>query len=261
LPNNRSQSLVESIKTSLTSIGLINGSGWFVLCFGGDARDKGRLRRFSGSRGRGEVSSEEWAVLESLLRFRQRTDGRGRPPQDRRAVLNGVLWILRTGPQWRELPKKYPAYQTCHRRFQQWVRSGQLNRAFTGTGAGTPQSRAAATGGRLAGRHFRECEKRGLGRGADQDGRKLRRYKRRWCVERLYAWLQWFRRLVTRYEYQIENFLGMVRLGCMRIMLRYLSAITRIAAPPWGRSSLHGARADSTRIARCRREARPRQRM
>jgi transposase len=38
-----------------------------------------------------------------------------------------------------------------------------------------------------------------------QDGRKLRRYKRRWCVERLYAWLQWFRRLVTRYEYHIEN--------------------------------------------------------
>ena len=55
-----------------------------------------------------------------------------------------------------------------------------------------------------------------------QDGRKLRRYKRRWCVKRLLAWLQWFRRLVTRYEYHIENFLGMVHLGCMRIMLRYL---------------------------------------
>jgi transposase len=59
-------------------------------------------------------------------------------------------------------------------------------------------------------------------RSKTQDGRKLRRYKRRWRVERLFAWLQWFRRLVTRYEYHIENFLGMVRLGCMRIMLRYL---------------------------------------
>jgi len=59
-------------------------------------------------------------------------------------------------------------------------------------------------------------------RSQTQDGRKLRRYERRWCVERLFAWLQWFRRLVTRYEYHIENFLGMVRLGCMRIMLRYL---------------------------------------
>ena len=39
-------------------------------------------------------------------------------------------WILRTGAQWRELPRKYPAYPTCHRRFQQWVRSGQLNKAL-----------------------------------------------------------------------------------------------------------------------------------
>jgi len=54
-----------------------------------------------------------------------------------------------------------------------------------------------------------------------QDGRSLRRYRRRWTVERFFAWLQWFRRLVTRYEYHIENFLGMVRLGCMKIMLRY----------------------------------------
>jgi len=55
-----------------------------------------------------------------------------------------------------------------------------------------------------------------------QDGRPLRRYKKRWRVERLFAWLQWFRRLVTRYEYHIENFLGMVRLGCLKLMLRYL---------------------------------------
>jgi transposase len=54
-----------------------------------------------------------------------------------------------------------------------------------------------------------------------QDGRPLRRYRRRWTIERLFAWLQVFRRLVTRYEYHLENFLGMVRLGCMKIMLRY----------------------------------------
>ena len=55
-----------------------------------------------------------------------------------------------------------------------------------------------------------------------QDRRALRRYKRRWAVERFFAWLQWFRRLVTRYEFHAENLLGMVRLGCMRIMLRFL---------------------------------------
>jgi transposase len=54
----------------------------------------------------------------------RRKDGRGRPWKDRRIVLNGILWVLRTGAPWCDLPERYPSYQTCHRRFQQWVRSG-----------------------------------------------------------------------------------------------------------------------------------------
>ena len=54
-----------------------------------------------------------------------------------------------------------------------------------------------------------------------QDGRQLRRYKRRWKVERLFAWLHNFRRLVTRWEHHLSNFLGMVHLGCTAILLRY----------------------------------------
>lgn len=54
-----------------------------------------------------------------------------------------------------------------------------------------------------------------------QDGRLLRRYKRRWKIERLFAWLQNFRRIVTRYEYYIENYHGMVLLGCIIILLRH----------------------------------------
>ena len=53
-----------------------------------------------------------------------------------------------------------------------------------------------------------------------QDGRSLRRYKRRWKVERLFAWLGNFRRLVVRYEYHAANSLGFVHLGCLRILLR-----------------------------------------
>ena len=53
-----------------------------------------------------------------------------------------------------------------------------------------------------------------------QDGRLLRRYKRRWKVERLFAWLHNFRRLVVRQERYVENFLGFVHLGCIRILLR-----------------------------------------
>ena len=54
-----------------------------------------------------------------------------------------------------------------------------------------------------------------------QDGRRLRRYLRRWKIERLFAWLHNFRRLVNRWEYHLGNFLGMVHLGCASILLRY----------------------------------------
>ena len=53
-----------------------------------------------------------------------------------------------------------------------------------------------------------------------QDGRKLRRYRRRWKVERLFAWLQNFRRVQTRHERHDENYLGFVLLGCLVILLR-----------------------------------------
>ncbi len=55
---------------------------------------------------------------------------------------------------------------------------------------------------------------------ATQDGRPLRWYKRRWKIERLFAWLQNFRRLVVRYEYHLCNFLAMVKLGAIVILLR-----------------------------------------
>ncbi len=54
-----------------------------------------------------------------------------------------------------------------------------------------------------------------------QDGRKLRRYKRRWKVERLFAWLGNFRRLVVRYERHLVNYLGFVQLGCIIVLLRH----------------------------------------
>jgi transposase len=57
--------------------------------------------------------------------------GRGRPWKSRRSVLNGVLWVLRTGAPWADLPDRYPSFQTCHRRFQQWVRSGVMTRIMT----------------------------------------------------------------------------------------------------------------------------------
>lgn len=55
-----------------------------------------------------------------------------------------------------------------------------------------------------------------------QDGRPLRRYKRRWKVERLFAWLHNYRRLVVRWEYHHENFTAFLYLGCALILLKHL---------------------------------------
>ena len=78
---------------------------------------------------REELSDEQWAIIEPLLgKMPRRTDGRGRPWRDNREVINGILWILRTGAPWADLPERFPPYQTCHRRFQIWVKDGTLRR-------------------------------------------------------------------------------------------------------------------------------------
>lgn len=73
-----------------------------------------------------ELTDEQWELIEPLLPQIKRQDGRGRPRIKDRAVLNGIFWILRTGAAWADLPKRFPSYQTCHRRFQEWVASGAL---------------------------------------------------------------------------------------------------------------------------------------
>ena len=76
-----------------------------------------------------DLTDEQWKVVEAILPDDPvRDDGRGRPWSDRRKVLNGVLWILRTGAPWQDLPPRYGPYQTAHRRFQNWVRSGVIEK-------------------------------------------------------------------------------------------------------------------------------------
>jgi transposase len=53
-----------------------------------------------------------------------------------------------------------------------------------------------------------------------QDGRRLRRYERRWIVERFFAWIQWQRRLLVHWEYYSTNFLGFVQLAALCILLK-----------------------------------------
>ncbi len=72
-----------------------------------------------------DLKDEQWAIVEPLLpKAPRREDGKGRPRVDDRAILNGILWVLRTGAPWHDIPNRYPPYQTCHRRFQEWVEKG-----------------------------------------------------------------------------------------------------------------------------------------
>ena len=74
-----------------------------------------------------DLTDEQWEVLEPLIPTHlEEKIARGRPWRDPRDVLNGILWILRTGAPWKDLPERYPPYQTCHRRFQRWIEEGVL---------------------------------------------------------------------------------------------------------------------------------------
>jgi transposase len=54
-----------------------------------------------------------------------------------------------------------------------------------------------------------------------QDGRTLRKYRKRWKIERLFAWIQNFRRCLTRFEYRQENFLGFLRWACIVLLIKH----------------------------------------
>src|SRR2546421_2725827 len=76
---------------------------------------------------REQLTDEQWAIIEPLLpELPRREEGRGRPWRETREVMDGIFWILRSGARWKDLPDRFPPYQTCHRRFQQWVKSGAL---------------------------------------------------------------------------------------------------------------------------------------
>ncbi len=74
------------------------------------------------------LTDAQWAIIiEPLIpKPRRRKDRRGRPWREPREVLGGILWVLRTGAPWKDLPERYAPYQTYHRRFQHWCRDGTL---------------------------------------------------------------------------------------------------------------------------------------
>jgi transposase len=79
-------------------------------------------------RNRGDLTNEQWERIEPLLP--KATTNRGRPAQDHRQLLNGMLWTLRTGAPWRDLPERYGKWTTIYSRFQRWRKTGVWNKMF-----------------------------------------------------------------------------------------------------------------------------------
>src|SRR5215469_18828489 len=73
-----------------------------------------------------DITKEQWEQLAPLIPDTPKGPrGQGRPVlNEPRAIMNGILWILRTGAPWKDLPERYPPYQTCHRWFQRWRKEG-----------------------------------------------------------------------------------------------------------------------------------------
>ena len=75
---------------------------------------------------RGDLTEAEWRALKILLPVERNASerGRGRPPEDNRNIINGILWRLRTGAPWRDVPEKYGNWNSIYRRFRRWCTSG-----------------------------------------------------------------------------------------------------------------------------------------
>ena len=66
------------------------------------------------------ISDEKWVHIEPILSS-QKKETRGRKPKDNRLMFNGILWILKTGAPWRDLPKEFGPWQTVYKRFAKWT--------------------------------------------------------------------------------------------------------------------------------------------
>ena len=138
-----------------------------------------------------DLAQVQWEYIEPYLAKDQvRRDRRGRPWSDRRAALEGILWILRTGARWKDLPERYGSYQTVHRRFQKWREAGVMERVLQALARDLKKR---------AGIDVREC-----------------------FIERIFAWLQNYSRLVVRWDFKLENYTAFLQLGCFLILSKYL---------------------------------------
>jgi putative transposase len=78
--------------------------------------------------GRYELSDAQWGKIEDFLPGRK--EHVGRTAKDNRLFVNGVLWVLRSGARWQDLPPRYGKHKSAHKRFSRWAKSGVWEKVF-----------------------------------------------------------------------------------------------------------------------------------
>ena len=76
-----------------------------------------------------ELTDEEWLRIEPLLPP-ENTGKQGRPRKDNRIIMNGIVWLARSGAPWRDLPERYGSWKTVYSRFRKWIDDGILDNIF-----------------------------------------------------------------------------------------------------------------------------------
>src|ERR687883_51365 len=173
-----------------------------------------------------DLTDEQWEVLSPLLPAPQwHPGGPGRPPCDRRRVINGILYVNKTGCQWRMLPKDFGPWETVYGYFRRWRRAGVWQRVMTelrqverrchgrlaepSAGAIDSQSVKTAT----------QSQDVGFDRHKKIKGRK----RHRWVVERTFAWLLNYRRHRCDYETLTATSEAMIQISMIHLLLKRLA--------------------------------------
>ena len=76
-----------------------------------------------------ELTDYEWEKIKDLLPP-ENTGKRGRPSKNNRIMLNGMIWIARSGAPWRDLPERYGPWESVYSRFRKWIDDGILDNIF-----------------------------------------------------------------------------------------------------------------------------------
>src|SRR5437763_507043 len=138
---------------------------------------------------RHRLSDDEWDLIKGLFPAPAAT---GRPPRCRRPIVDAILWVLRTGAPWRDLPEEYGPWGTAWDLFDKWNGDGTLDKILS----------------LLRSAHVDAGE-------FDKDA-----YRRRSIVENLIGWLKECRRVFSRFEKTAKNFGGMIKMAFIERYLR-----------------------------------------